>query len=101
MVGGLLAKLGNGISQQVSLYSSARGSHLQHFDSKSEEFLDEVDDCSWIAKNVSLCPRQIPFIKSHDFVAARHFLEDLGLLPADWEREIIFHCKSPLYLETL
>ena len=28
-------------------------------------------------------------------------INDLERLPADWEREIIFHCRSILYLEVL
>ena len=31
-----------------------------------------VDDCSWIARNVSLCPRQIPCVRSQALVAAQH-----------------------------
>ena len=30
------------------------------------------ENCSWIAKNVSLCPRQIPYIRSQALVAAQH-----------------------------
>ena len=29
------------------------------------------------------------------------WIEDLERLPGDWEREILFHCKSILHLEIL
>ena len=57
-----------------------------------------IDCCSWIAKNVSLCPRQIPCIRSG---LGSTWIEDLERLLADWERVIIFHCQSARYLEIL
>ena len=90
------------LSQKASLYSSARGSHLGQFDAESEEFFDKVSvmnrtqDVEWIAKNVSLCPRQIPCEKVGGFGRGSTLLEDLERLPADWERETLFHCKSTL-----
>ena len=86
------------LSRQVSLYSSARRFHLQHFDFKSEEFLDKVPDESITARGLpetfafetnSMCPVA-------GFGRGSTQLEDLERLSAE-ERERIFPL-STLYL---
>ena len=77
MVGGLLAKLGNGIMPLncSSLFANKSPCAVSHGVPTSDTFnpkinnsftkcLWRIDYCTWIAQNVSLCPKQIPCIKS-------------------------------------
>ena len=90
------------LSQQVSLNSSARGFHLWHFDSKSEEFLDKVS-----VMNRSLlvhCQKRFPVSQTNSMYQVAGFgrgstwIEDLERLQADCEREIIFHSANRFYI---
>ena len=88
MVDGLLAKLSNGIVPlncsclfAVSLCCLARGSHLWHFDSWSEEFLDKVS----VMNRLLLVDCQERFPVSVGRGSTK--IEDLERLRADWERD--------------
>ena len=92
-------------SQQVSLYSSARSFHLQHFDSQSEEIQDKVS-----VMNRSLlvdCRKRFPVSQTNFMYQIAGFsrgskkIEDVEKLLVDWERGIILHCKWVLYLGIL
>ena len=110
MVDGLLAKISIGIvlpvcSPPFASGLPALGFHLKRFDSQSEESLDKVS-----VMNRSLlvdCPERFPVSQTNSmyqiavFGRGSTYIEDLERLPADWEREIIFHCKSIPHLEIL
>ena len=87
--------------QQVSLYCLARVPTCSTL--IPEEFLDKMSVMNRLL-HVD-CQKRFPV--SHSMYQVAGFgrgstlLEDLEPLPADWEREIIFHCKSALYLEIL
>ena len=78
MVDGLLAKLGNGIVPlncssifAVSLFCLARVPIRGTLIPRLKNSLTRCLYCLWIAKHVSLCPRQIPCIRSQASVAAQ------------------------------
>ena len=113
MVDGLLANIGVGIVSRFlsSLLATgfpvylALGFHLQHFNSKSEAFLDKV---SMTNRLLHVCrQKRFPMHPANSMhqvaISGRGsaFHQDLERLPVDWERVKIFHCRSTLHLEIL
>ena len=77
--------------QQVSLCLLKTGSHLQHFDFKSEDFFDEVSVMNRLPVSRTNSMYQVA-----SFGRGSAYHKDLEQLTFDWEREIIFHCKSTI-----
>ena len=68
------------LSRQVAVHLPALESHLWHFDSWSEEFLDEVSEMNRLL--LADCPKRFPVSQTNSTCQ-----EDFG---GDWEREITF-----------
>ena len=58
-----------------------------------------IDYCTWVAKESFHLSQTISMYQIANLGRGSTHLEDLERMLADWEREIIFHCKSPLYLK--
>ena len=72
-------------------WDSPCGTLIRSVQNSLIRYLWWLEYCTWIAKNVSLCPRQIPRIRW--LGRGSTLIEDLERLPADWEREKMLHCQ--------